>query len=79
MNRKYDAVIFDLFGTLIDDLTYPKSQMDKYRRVTFEMASALGVATDGFERVWMETGDRRMAGQYSDLGASLEANCRELG
>jgi hypothetical protein len=44
MNRKYDAVIFDLFGTLIDDLTYPESQMNVYRRLTFEMGSALGRA-----------------------------------
>jgi len=79
MNRKYDAVIFDLFGTLIDDLTYPESQMNVYRRVTFEMGSALGVPAEGFQRVWTESGDRRMAGEYSDLGANLEAVCRELG
>jgi putative hydrolase of the HAD superfamily len=79
LNRKYDAVIFDLFGTLIDDLTYPESQMKEYRRVSSEMASALGVPAEQFHRVWAETGDSRMAGGYSDLGASLEAICRELG
>jgi putative hydrolase of the HAD superfamily len=79
LNREYDAVIFDLFGTLIDDLTYPESQMNEYRRVTSEMGSALGVSVEGFLRVWAETGDSRMAGEYSDLGASLEAICRELG
>ena len=53
--------------------------MDRYRRVSSEMASALGVPAEGFQRVWAETGDSRMAGKYSDLGASLEAICRELG
>jgi putative hydrolase of the HAD superfamily len=77
LNRKYDAVIFDLFGTLIDE--YPESQMKVYRRVTFEMASALGVPAEGFHRVWVETSDRRMSGEYPHLAANFMAICRELG
>ena len=79
LNRKYDAVIFDLFGTLIDDITTPGPQMDRYRGVVSKMASALDVLTEGFERLWIETLDRRMAGGFADLEANFMAICRQLG
>ena len=79
MNPIIDTVIFDLFGTLIDDLTYPESQMKKVRRLSSEMASVLDVPSEEFHRVWMETGDRRITGEFPDVEASLTAICRELG
>ena len=79
MNRKYDAVIFDLFGTLIDDISTPGPQMDRYRRVVSKMAFALDVPVEGFERLWNETLDKRMAGGFADLEANFRAICRELG
>lgn len=51
---KYRAVIFDLFGTLVDDLRHPHRQEIKYRRWKSEAAVILGVPIEDFTRAWSE-------------------------
>lgn len=79
MNTEYDAVIFDLYGTLVDDLKSPEFQMTKYRRLSSEMAFALGLPAEEFLRLWIETSDKRAMGEFPNLDASLTAICLELG
>ena len=63
---KFEAVIFDLFGTLVDDFatsvgqTYP------------ELASALEVSYEQFMQLWRETSEMRTMGEFQTVEASIE-------
>ncbi|MFC2070972.1 HAD family hydrolase [Chloroflexota bacterium] len=71
---KYEAVIFDLFGTLID--VFSKSE---YEDVMRDLASALGASFDDFKTVWYETFHERSTGIVPTNRANLEYICRKLG
>jgi putative hydrolase of the HAD superfamily len=66
---KYRAVIFDLFGTLVDELD---SKLPPMRGA---MADALGVTHKDFDRVWSATSIARGVGGFS----TLEENFVEIG
>ncbi|MFQ5810606.1 MAG: HAD family hydrolase, partial [Armatimonadota bacterium] len=70
---RYAAVIFDLFGTLIDNYS-----VQDHRRVLGEVARALGAPEEGFARLWGETYNDRATGAFPTLEASIEHICREL-
>jgi len=70
----YDAVIFDLFGTLVD-MYFAR----EYARLMAEMSSALGVPCDDFRRLWMETYSERATGKLPTVEASIERVCKRLG
>jgi putative hydrolase of the HAD superfamily len=65
----YDAVIFDLFGTLVDDFPSSVGGMNK------EMAVALGVPYEQFIQLWSQTTDMRIAGAFETVEASIEYVC----
>ena len=54
---KYSAVIFDLFGTLVQSLP-----SQKYRVVLQRTASALSVPRDEFAQLWFDTAHERNIG-----------------
>ncbi len=62
----YKAVIFDLFGTLIDDFVVSAGQ------VHAEMAAALGVPHEQFMPVWNQTLEMRIIGAFETVEANLE-------
>lgn len=68
------AVIFDLFGTLVDSFS-----LQEHRRVLSEMAASLGVAPDDFSRLWFETYKERGTGIFPTVEANLDHICRALG
>jgi putative hydrolase of the HAD superfamily len=70
---KYKAVIFDLFGTLVDIFT-----REGYYSVLSEMISILKAPKDEFLKLWQATSDRRVTGDFPSLVANLEYICREL-
>ena len=76
--KKYRAVVFDLWGTLVDDLTYPEANRLIYRRKTDETADLLGLDRDAFAAAWAEGAGERLVGAFSTEGALLHI-CRELG
>lgn len=71
--RKYKAVIFDLFGTLIENFT-----RSEYEGVLAEMASILNVPVADFQRLWLASFLQRTTGVHADHCASIEYICGEL-
>jgi putative hydrolase of the HAD superfamily len=61
----YSAVIFDLFGTLVNDFVSSAGQ------VHTKMAAALGVPHQDFLRLWNRTLEMRIIGAFQTVEASL--------
>lgn len=76
---KYRAVIFDLYGTLVDELWYPRRQEVAYQRMVSEIAAVLGVGTEEFRRVWTETSYRQNVGELRPTSVTLAFLCGALG
>ena len=76
---RYDAVVFDLWGTLVDELTHPEAHRLVYRRKTDETADLLGVDRDEFVRAWSVTAPDRMVGRIASTEATLRLICAQGG
>ena len=72
MQRKYDAVMFDLYGTLIDG---------PYRQESarVEMAGVLGVQPAEFQDAWRRFRTQRDTGHLASVEAAIEAAMGWLG
>ena len=70
---KYRAVVFDLFGTLVDIFS-----RTEYYRVLSEMATALSVPEAEFSREWVAGGGARTLGTVVSPMGSLQEVCRRL-
>jgi len=66
---KFTAVIFDLFGTLVDDFGSSAGQMNQ------ELAAALGVPYEPFMQLWSQTLQMRAIGAFQTVEASIEHVC----
>ena len=71
---KYQAVIFDLFGTLTDNFS-----SSEYENALTEMASTLSIPSDDFRRMWFNTSRNRNASAIKSCKAKVEYICSELG
>ncbi len=71
---KYRAVVFDLFGTLVDNPPY-----DTYQEALLQDAARLGVPLSDFQRLWAETSRERHTGAIPTIEANLGLICRRLG
>jgi putative hydrolase of the HAD superfamily len=71
-SRRFDAVIFDLFGTLV----YNRPWGDEMNRA---VATAVGGEVNGFLREWAKTGQKRSMGAYPSVGENLQEVFRTLG
>jgi putative hydrolase of the HAD superfamily len=63
---RFDAVAFDLFGTLIDEWT-----VDQWRRCLDDMAEALEMPADDFGREWRATAGPRLTGGFGSILENL--------
>ena len=70
MRRRFDAVVFDLFGTLVPEF----SRSDFYDSVR-SAAGALGLDVEEFEREWIRTAHERQTGAYR---GGVEDNVRAI-
>jgi len=70
---KYDAVIFDLFGTLVDIFS-----LEEYRRFLDDLCAVLGVTPGDFTSRWDEKADDRALGQIP-ITEQIGEVCRKLG
>jgi len=71
---KYQAVIFDLFGTLVDNFS-----MREHDAVKRQMAAALSAPPEGFARLWGETFNKRVTGAFRSSKDNTEYICERLG
>jgi len=71
---KYKAVIFDLFGTLVDNLSH-----DEYCSVLLDMADILEAPADDFTDLWINTFNQRMVGALHSPDGNIEYACGKLG
>ncbi len=71
---KYQAVIFDLFGTLIDNFS-----LREHQSVLAQMASVLSAPSDDFVQLWFDTFNERSTGVFPSPESNIEYNCRKLG
>ena len=70
---KYDAVIFDLFGTLV--YNFPRPENDGALR---RMASVLSAPPNDFVRLWSEAFTERMRGVFKSSQACIGHICHQL-
>jgi len=71
---KYQAVIFDLFGTLVGNLYGPQ-----YNDILMRMASVLSVPSNDFLRMWSDTTYARNTGAFRSVETNIIHICQELG
>ncbi len=71
---KYSAVIFDLFGTLVDNINY-----EEYLNILRQVASILTIPFTDFWQLWSETSRQRTLGAFPTLEANIEYICEKLG
>lgn len=71
---KYEAVFFDLFGTLVKIFS-----RREYERVLGQVAEVLMAPRQDFARLWRETFDDRVRGAFPTTEAGLAHICRLLG
>jgi putative hydrolase of the HAD superfamily len=70
---KYKAVIFDLFGTLVDNFTNTE-----YQQVLTDMSFVLRVPPDKFSKLWRDSFYLRTNGTHRTHEESIRYICREL-
>ncbi len=66
---KFKTVIFDLFGTLVDDFVSSVGQMHQ------EMAAALALPYEQFIRLWGQTAKLRIIGAFDTVEANIKYVC----
>ena len=71
---KYSAVIFDLFGTIVDDFIASSAGLNDA-----DFPAALGVSNDSFIQNWRELINRRTLGEFQTVEASIEHVCGIMG
>jgi len=70
---KYEAVIFDLFGTLVY-----KFPLQEHMHILSKMASVVSVPPEDFIRLWFDTFNERGLGIFS-IKTNIEHICRKIG
>ena len=70
---KYQAVIFDLFGTLAHNFS-----AQGYGDALLQMASALSLPPEEFRRVWFATSRERNTGEWQSCEADVRHICRQF-
>lgn len=70
---KYKAIIFDLFGTLVENLPEPE-----YKRNLVRMASFVSADQDQFESLWNEYFNDLMIGNL-EVYKCIDLVCRKMG
>ena len=68
-----EAVIFDFYGTLVDDFA------SSVGPANMEFVKALAVPSEPFMKLWRQTTEMRITGAFQTVEASIEYVCSLLG
>lgn len=71
---RYEAVIFDLFGTLVDNMPH-----EEFERALARMADIVGAPAEGLIRGWSTTWPLRSVGKLPDPASAIRYICNQLG
>jgi len=71
---KYPAVVFDLFGTIVDDFAVSSAGSNNA-----DFAAALGAPYEPFVKIWRQTTEMRTNGTFQSVEASIEYVCDAIG
>ncbi len=71
---KYQGVLFDLYGTLVDPFRSSEGAAN-----VREMAAALDLPTEDVQRLWSETFQERETGGFPTIEENIRWICRTLG
>jgi len=69
----FKAVIFDLFGTLVNDFGSAAGPMGR------ELAKALAAPYDPFNSLWNQTIEMRIVGHFETVEANIKYVCNKIG
>lgn len=72
--QKYDAVIFDFFGTLVPNFT-----LSAHREILSEIAGMVGVPSDNFLERWFDAFRERVTGEWPDTYSAINIISNECG
>lgn len=70
---KYKAIIFDLYGTLVDSYS-----VRGYKRLLADMALALELPVEDFSKIWRDTTYERGIGIFKTIYDSIHFICEKL-
>jgi putative hydrolase of the HAD superfamily len=70
---KFQAVIFDLFGTLVEDFMFSIGANN------INLAEILGVPDEPFRQMWRQTSEMRVNGHFQTVEASIVHVCDAIG
>ena len=71
---KYKAVIFDLFGTLVEGVP-----LEKHNEELKNIAEVLSIDSDIFLKLWSETAEKRIKGYLKDFKDNIELIMNKIG
>ena len=72
------AVVFDLFGTLVDNHSFIGSPSAEWREMLRQMATAVGADPDAFDAGWAKDAPQRTAGAFDTVEACVASVCTAL-
>ena len=70
----YKAVIFDLFGTLVDNFS-----VTEYHIILDEMSAILGAPEEAFRQAWKDSFNERSTGAHGTEHDNYRVICRRIG
>jgi putative hydrolase of the HAD superfamily len=72
--RRFDAVVFDLFGTLV-----PEYAREEFFGTVDEAARLLGCDVEAFRAEWIATAPQRQTGGFTSIEDNVRAICSAIG
>src|SRR5262245_32911659 len=73
VRMKFVAVIFDLFGTLVDDFSASIGSTN------LDLAVPLEVPSEPFAKAWRQSSEMRVNGTFQSVEAAIKHVCNAIG
>ena len=70
---KFQAVIFDFFGTLVDNFS-----LHEHKNVLMQIALIVSAPSNEFIQLWLDTFNERATGMFKNAEANIEYICQKL-